>query len=171
MSDQIISLRTESVEAQKMRFDLAKFKLISTAILGSIAVGAGSTAGTEKFPYVMGLVPLVCIYIDLIADSKQIQILVIGSFLKNQKSGIFVEYEKFCSDLRSKKNVFIDSYAFYFSTIFLCITIFIFGLGQLVFMKNVDISVVLINILSGFIGFCLSIIIKRHSKVRTQLLE
>lgn len=171
MSDQIISLRAESIAAQTMRFDLAKFKLVTTAVLGSIAIGAGTTSGTEKFPYIMGLIPLVCIYIDLIADSKQIQILVIGAFLKTEKAGIFSRYEKYCSDLRSRKDIFIDSYAFYFSTMVLCIAISLFGVGQLFLIEDYVRAEVLIEIVSGLSGIALSTLLNLRTKVRTDYLK
>jgi hypothetical protein len=171
MSDPIISLRAESIAAQTMRFDLAKFKLVTTAVLGSIAIGAGTTSGTEKFPYIMGLIPLVCIYIDLIADSKQIQILVIGAFLKTEKAGIFSRYEKYCSDLRSRKDIFIDSYAFYFSTMVLCIAIALFGIGQLFLIEDYVRVEVLIEIVSGLSGIVLSTLLNLRTKVRTDYLK
>ena len=171
MSDPIISLRAESISAQTMRFDLAKFKLVTTAVLGSLAIGAGATAGTEKLPYVMGLIPLVCIYIDLIADSKQIQIMVIGAFLKTEKAGLFTRYEKFCSDLRTRKNVFIDSYAFYFSTMVLCIAIALYGFGQVMFFENYVRVEVLIEIISGVIGIILSTLLNIRTTIRTDLLK
>ena len=171
MSDPIISLRAESIAAQTMRFDLAKFKLVTTAVLGSIAIGAGTTSGTEKFPYIMGLIPLVCIYIDLIADSKQIQILVIGAFLKTEKAGIFSRYEKYCSDLRSRKDIFIDSYAFYFSTMVLCIAISLFGVGQLFLIEDYVRAEVLIEIVSGLSGIVLSTLLNLRTKVRTDYLK
>ena len=170
MSDPIISLRAESIAAQTMRFDLAKFKLVTTAVLGSIAIGAGTTSGTEKFPYIMGLIPLVCIYIDLIADSKQIQILVIGAFLKTEKAGIFSRYEKYCSDLRSRKNIFIDSYAFYFSTMVLCIAIALLGVGQLFLIEDYVSVEVVIEIISGLSGIVLSTLLNMRTKVRTDYL-
>jgi len=171
MSDPIISLRAESIAAQTMRFDLAKFKLVTTAVLGSIAIGAGTTSGTEKFPYIMGLIPLVCIYIDLIADSKQIQILVIGAFLKTEKAGIFSRYEKYCSNLRSRKDIFIDSYAFYFSTMVLCIAISLFGVGQLFLIEDYVRAEVLIEIVSGLSGIVLSTLLNLRTKVRTDYLK
>ena len=171
MSDQIISLRSESIAAQTMRFDLAKFKLVTTAVLGSLAIGAGATTGTEKLPYVMGLIPLVCIYIDLIADSKQIQILVIGSFLKTQKAGVFSAYEKYCSELRTKKDIFIDSYAFYFSTIVLCISIALLGFGQILFFSDYVQVEVLIEIISGVFGILLSTFLHKRTKIRTNYLK
>jgi hypothetical protein len=154
-----------------MRFDLAKFKLVTTAVLGSIAIGAGTTSGTEKFPYIMGLIPLVCIYIDLIADSKQIQILVIGAFLKTEKAGIFSRYEKYCSDLRSRKDIFIDSYAFYFSTMVLCIAIALFGVGQLFLIEDYVRVEVVIEIISGLSGIVLSTLLNLRTKVRTDHLK
>jgi hypothetical protein len=154
-----------------MRFDLAKFKLVTTAVLGSIAIGAGTTSGTEKFPYIMGLIPLVCIYIDLIADSKQIQILVIGAFLKTEKAGIFSRYEKYCSDLRSRKDIFIDSYAFYFSTMVLCIAISLFGVGQLFLIEDYVRVEVVIEIISGLSGIVLSTLLNLRTKVRTDHLK
>jgi hypothetical protein len=168
LPDEIISLREESVAAQSMRFDLAKFKLIATAVLGSIAVGAGTTAGTERFPYVMGLIPLVSIYIDLIANTKQIQILVIGSFLKTQGKGVFAEYEKFCSELRSKRNVFADSYAFYVSTVFISITIALLGLGQLLFVDSVSNVEIAINLISGTMGLLISYFLNKKFKWRCE---
>jgi hypothetical protein len=171
MSDEIIALRDESVAAQTMRFDLAKFKLVTTAVLGSIAIGAGTSANTEKLPYVIGLIPLVCIYIDLIADSKQIQLLVIGAFLKTQKTGVLAAYEKFCAELRKEKSIFIDSYAFFYSTAFLCIAIFLFGVGQWQFGGSADSVEIAIEIFSGSIGLVISYLLNRRTRARTTFLK
>lgn len=170
MADEIISLREESVAAQSMRFDLAKFKLIATAVLGSIAVGAGTASGTERLPYVMGLVPLVSIYIDLIANTKQIQILVIGKFLQGYGSGVFAEYEMFCSEIRTKRNVFADSYAFYVATAALSIAIALYGLGQLIFLDQPNYAEVAVHVVSGSLGYFVSYLLNLRFKWRCELL-
>lgn len=161
MSDQVIALRSESLAAQSMRFDLAKFKLVTTAVLGSLVIGAGATASTRQIPYVIGLIPIVCIYIDLIANAKQIQVLVIGKFLQKSNLGIFSEYESFCSELRNSKRVFLDSYAFHFSTVLICVSIAAYGLGKLIFLSNFDPFEVTVEISSGALGLAISILLQR----------
>lgn len=114
---------------------------------------------------------MVCIYIDLIADAKRIQILVIGAYLKTHKRGVFAEYERFCSELRTKKDVFTESYAFSFSTSILCIAIFLFGLGQFLFNTEYVLAEVLIEVVSGIAGLITSSILHTKTQRRAAILK
>lgn len=85
------ALRTEIVESQKARIDLLKYKLIAVAGLGSFALGSLGTKGLpandggleNPILLILTLIPLVCIYVDLVCQHNTMRILVIAQYLKH----------------------------------------------------------------------------------------
>src|SRR5262245_47500719 len=81
-----MELRAEIVEAQKARADLFKWKIIMVAALGSIALGLGvkDTASNPRVSsdYLFCLIPLVCLYVDILCSHMNLRMLVIGHYLR-----------------------------------------------------------------------------------------
>ena len=81
-----MDLRDEIIESQKARADLFKWKIILVAAIGAAALGLGATglggerAGTHQ--YLLCLVPLVCVYTDVLCAHINLRIRVIGHFLR-----------------------------------------------------------------------------------------
>lgn len=110
----IRDFRIEIVEAEKGRTDLLKWKLILVATLGAIGLGIKGTDKTETLPslslsLVLCLIPLVCVYVDLLCKHLQMRILVIGNFFQTHRkedknlSGedlCIHEYEKYAEKVR-----------------------------------------------------------------------
>lgn len=99
-----MELRGEIVEAEKARCDLLKWKLGLVAGLGAAGLGLGSyhTADCD-FHYILCLIPLVCVYVDLLAKHMTLRIMVIGCFEKCMAVAGNTEspYEQFAARARA----------------------------------------------------------------------
>ena len=105
-----MELRDEIVESQKARCDLLKWKLALVAGLGTVGLGLGDYAPKEpgySHHYVLCLIPLVCVYVDLLAKHMTLRIMVIGCFRGHRAAGKNGEpdsieslYEKFAGRAR-----------------------------------------------------------------------
>lgn len=93
-----MGLREEIIESQKARADLFKWKIILVAAIGAAVLGvgdphvfvdAGKTGANtgeddivSKREYLLCLVPLVCVYTDILCAHMNLRIMVIGQFLR-----------------------------------------------------------------------------------------
>lgn len=162
-AEEVVSLRNEAMSAQQQRLELARFKIICISVLGSLAIGAnGVTEGS--IPYIIGLVPLVSIYIDVISETKKIQFMAIGSFLKSlPKSSISSQYEKFAE---LHRDTFLRNYSYLYSTIAVSAAIALLGLGRLIGQELVpsyspNMVLVGIEICSGVLGVLSSLFLNK----------
>lgn len=111
-----MELRDEIVESQKARADLFKWKIILVATLGALALGlesdpqkAGAPANDPSFSheYLLCLIPLVCLYVDILCSHLNLRIMVIGRYLQyaaarrgSAASALEGEYEQFVERAR-----------------------------------------------------------------------
>ncbi|HXJ78396.1 MAG TPA: hypothetical protein VMS64_06905 [Candidatus Methylomirabilis sp.] len=96
MSDATLKLRDEIIESQKVRTDLLKWKIILVAALGGAALGVGQPEHAIR-PILLGFIPLVCAYVDVVCTHNDIRIRVIGHFLESQGSDEQIRaYESYC---------------------------------------------------------------------------
>jgi len=112
-----MELRDEIVEAQKARVDLLKWKIIMVATLGALALGlTEKTAPTSSDPtngsplgheYLLCLIPLICLYVDILCSHQNLRIMVIGRYFQYAaaKRGYAAptfeaEYEQFAESAR-----------------------------------------------------------------------
>jgi hypothetical protein len=147
--EQLASLRDELLQAQSQRLDLARFKLVAIAVLGSVALGANVLTNGEGAALVMGLVPLTALYIDSLGDAKKIQFFAIGSFLRQKfPKSLLGDYEKFCEDNRE---VFHQNYAYKYSTALVSLGIVAIGVARLVLQPDAALLGI-VEILSGSAG-------------------
>ena len=94
LDTEISPLRTEIIESEKSRIDLLKYKLIAVAALAAIGIGVGGYESNPKIldpELVLGIIPLACVYIDLLCWHNTLRILVIANFLKRHDG----PYERF----------------------------------------------------------------------------
>lgn len=162
--DQIKSLRDEILLAQTQRLELAKFKLVSIAVLGSVAIGANGIDNGSGAAFVIALVPIVGLYIDSLADSKKIQFSVIAVFLREKSQGSLLgEYEAFCEENRE---VFYTNYAYKYSTALVSASIAVIGIIHILVSPSTALLGVaeLISGLAGVIG-ALSLNLRTNSKL------
>ena len=104
MSDNIVELRGEILEAEKSRYDLLKWKLVLVSGLGAAGLGIGAKA-SDDFPYLdylLCLIPLVCIYVDVLCLHMNLRIMVIGGFLRcsSPADSTVKKYEEFANRMR-----------------------------------------------------------------------
>jgi hypothetical protein len=169
MSEELKSLRDELLASQTQRYELAKYKLVAVAVLGSVAIGAGGSNETNSIPYLIGLIPFVCLYLDIIAETKKIQFMVIGSFLSQQDDqSMLAKYERFCAQNR---NVFYQNYAYKYSTLVISISILLLGFGRVVWQQPIESLLSVVEISAGLIGAILSIGLDRSTTKRLRLLS
>ncbi|MDJ0899552.1 MAG: hypothetical protein QNJ55_12145 [Xenococcus sp. MO_188.B8] len=135
--------RQEIRDAQAVRSDLLKWKLIISAALGAVGLGLESSKdGNDIFPVDLAfcLIPFVCAYVDLLCYQMNLRMFVINIFFKrleldsndtwkNHKDiYLFKKYEQTCDEVRKDKkiNAFIlDSWALTWSSLFLSILVII----------------------------------------------
>jgi hypothetical protein len=102
MSDIVGNLRTEIVESQQARIDLLKWKIILIAGLGAVGFGLAGKDATAM-PVLLGFIPLVCAYVDVLCVHNDLRILVIAHFLRTHPSQTGAEaraYENLCATQR-----------------------------------------------------------------------
>jgi hypothetical protein len=105
MGDEIVvKLRDEIMESQKARLSLLKWKLILVAALGAAALGVGDR-DARGFPLLLGLIPLVCVFVDLVCYHVNVRVHVIGAFLRTELGvdDVASKYEKYA---QLKRDVF-----------------------------------------------------------------
>jgi len=92
-------LREEIVESEKIRFDLLKWKIILVAALGAAAFGIGATG---NHLWLLALVPVVCLYVDVICNHNNRRILIIANFMRKELAAdhLAKRYEDYCSKNR-----------------------------------------------------------------------
>lgn len=156
-SEEIVSLREESMAAQRQRLELAQFKIIAIAALGAVAIGASDF---NTVPYIIGLIPLVAIYIDVISETKKIQFMAIGAFLNSLSStSVMAEYERFAA---KKRSAFLRNYSYQYSTIIVSGAISLLGVGRVVANMispefTVDYLLAAVEFSAGLLGIVASI--------------
>lgn len=134
-------LRGEIEESEKVRADFLKYKLLAVAALGSIGLGLKTTNdSTPLFNhiYILGIIPFVCFYVDLLCYHNTLRILVIGRYFANNGC----PYEKFISQVGtalekiepSRKGASylfeLEDWALIYSTLLLSAFVMILGIVQ-----------------------------------------
>jgi len=128
--------KKEIIEAENARVNLFKWKLFLVAIISGIALGLTKhelNQITEVAKYAIFLIPLVCVYVDVLTRHLQIRILVISEFFQRyrmidsfQDGIVFRDYEKFCTQARKVFN--FEDWAQMYSTYVIFILVIIFTL-------------------------------------------
>jgi len=106
-----MDLRSEIVESEKLRSDLFKWKIILVAALGAAGLGFGDAGKAMSQPeFLFCLIPLVCVYVDILSSHLNLRIMVIGHYLllvrRLRDRGIDAktddaEYENFAESARA----------------------------------------------------------------------
>ncbi len=157
------AFRDEIVEAEKGRTDLLKWKLILVAALGAIGLGISNPSSTAKpilsLHLTLCLIPLVCVYVDLLCKHLQMRILVISKFFVHKynntdETSCFKSYEIFCNDNRSVFN--LEDWAQQWSTQFLSVLVIVAAL--ILKLPRTDL---LVLVFSGTCGIIFTLLIDR----------
>jgi hypothetical protein len=176
---QMSDLRQEIIEAQKMRAEILKWKLILVAALGAVGLGFShpESVHVPNAYLVLLLVPLVCFYVDLLCKHMSLRMIVIGTFLRSRSSNADdAAYERFVSDARAmgprRTNVFaFEEWALDGSTAVLSLLVVLVGLVP----SSLGISISTIDeylfIGSGVSGLLLTLMVRFFYKRRLAALE
>jgi hypothetical protein len=116
------ALRGEIVESQKARIDLLKWKIILIAALGALGLGVGKDAGTG-FPSLLGLIPLVCAYVDVVCVHNDLRILVIAAFIRSGSDPDAKRYEEMCE--RERWTFFLETFSLVGTTVAFSMFVFV----------------------------------------------
>lgn len=93
-------LRDEILQSERSRSDLLKWKLGLTGVVGATGLGFSGTTEFEHANLVLCIIPLVCVYVDLLCLHLTLKMLVIGRFLASLESSdptlnAVASYERF----------------------------------------------------------------------------
>lgn len=174
-------LRSEIIEAENARVDLLKWKLIVVAGLAGIGFGffnsatgtdAGNAQGGEISHLALSVIPLACLYVDLLCYNLQVRMIVISLFTQNYRPSNgsndgegYCMYEKFCDNIRGAFK--LEDWAMEYSTRLISGLVM---LSTLLFIQQHNVSLrtwsnagmyAFFILLSGFSGIILSIVIKK----------
>ena len=126
MTERQKKLPDEILESQKARSTLLKWKLAIIASLG--AAGLGLTSETSKsYISLLSLIPLVCVYVDLLCTNINLRIILIGRYLHEIWGD---SYEKYAADRRDWFD--LENWALYYSTYCVSFILLVYALVQLV---------------------------------------
>lgn len=136
------ALRTEIIESQRSQAEILKWKLISVAALGALALSFRRAAEPEPtfwsgldLRLLLCLVPVICAYVDLLSIHLMLRMIVIGTYLRKAKGAfpdqIIKDYESFLWDIRNDRrgNPFLfELLALHGSSFVLSALVLLFGL-------------------------------------------
>ena len=159
------AFKTEIVEAEKGRTDLLKWKLILVAALGAIGLGISTPSLTAKpmlsLHLALCLIPLVCVYVDLLCKHLQMRMLVISEFFQYSEysnnadeASCFYSYERFCGKVRSVFS--LEDWAQQWSTQFISVLVIVAAL--ILKLQKTDF---LVLVFSGVCGIIFTLLIDK----------
>ncbi len=159
------AFKNEIVEAEKGRTDLLKWKLILVAALGAIGLGISNPNSTAKpmlsLHLALCLIPLVCVYVDLLCKHLQMRILVISEFFQHfeytsntDEASCFYLYEQFCGQVRQVFD--LEDWAQQWSTQFLSVLVIVAAL-----ILNLPRTDLLVLVFSGVCGIIFTLLIDK----------
>ena len=147
-------LRKEIIEAEKLRSEFLRWKLLLVAGLGAAGLGLTDSPLPQ---IVLALIPLVCVYVDLVARHMNLRILVIAAYLRaadfapGDDGCHFREYEDLCKE---KRHVFgFETVALSWSTIALSALTIYAGFA----MEGLKKPAVTVLVCAGIVGLVAAI--------------
>jgi len=147
-------LRQELIECQKARSEFIRWKLILVAVLGSSSLGLSKDA--PALPYLMALIPFVCIYVDSVCMHNDSRIMMIAQFLRtsNEVSAAARDYEQFCH--KHRHMFYNEGLALFGSSLFLSVAVVVFALWRSI-RSAMSPRVAVLVALSGVIGMAVTL--------------
>ena len=162
------TLRTEIIESQKTQAEFLKWKLISVAALGALALGFNSpppTGTPTEVPaanarLLMCLVPVICAYTDLISVHLMLRAILIGTYIRKahelEPQAAFKDYEAFLWDLRRQGNPFyFELFALHGSSVVIAAGIVALGFHW----RDSDTATSYAYLVAGFTGAIATLVI------------
>ncbi|CAK8725155.1 hypothetical protein KKHLCK_16005 [Candidatus Electrothrix laxa] len=121
-------LSEEIIDAHRTRADFLKWKLLISAALGAAGLGLSKDTVGKDTTALLALIPLVCVYVDLLCTNLNQRIILIGTHFAQQHGDA---YECRCRAAGDKGWFNLEDSALYGSTYAACIILFMFAAGKL----------------------------------------
>jgi hypothetical protein len=134
MADPFWSLRNEILASEQIRNDWLKYKLFSSAVVGGVALGVNGDVAVRPL---LALIPLLCVYADVICGHNQLRIAVLSQFLRQSEDPI-KDWELFAS--KHGKFFSLESLALSASTRLISLVILLDGVHNLTFAPSQGIT-------------------------------
>lgn len=169
-------LRNEIIEAQKMRADLIKWKLLLVSGLGGAGLGLQGKEPRD-LELLLCLIPFVCAYVDAAARHLNLRIQVIAHFLRSSTDDASAAYERLCKQVGEAGVFAIEAGVLRWSTIFLSLLV---GVSGFFFRPKPETDPVgilqhsplcLMFMLSGVFGMVAAVVIEHLYKARVRRIE
>jgi hypothetical protein len=123
------TLREEILQAQQVRSDLLKWKLVVVGGVGAVGLGLAGAEGPAEADLVLAAIPPACVYVDLLCRHLSLRILVVGAFMRGanvEEAGVLKAYEGYAQQKRSAFE--LEEWALALSTLVLSLAVFGYGL-------------------------------------------
>jgi hypothetical protein len=123
------TLLTELQNAQSGRDALMKWKLIVIAVLGSAGLGFMDSKTAFNFELIMAVIPLTCVYIDLLCRNFSVRTKRINHFIASlpDSESIDFQFAQFYQRIKKLSGQSLESYALIWSTVTVSVIIGIIG--------------------------------------------
>jgi len=122
----------ELLQAQKARNDFMKWKLIIISAVGSTGLGFIKPDGSSNLYLIIILIPLICLYVDLLCRNLSIRSMKINvfasNFSNNEESSFDIQYHRFYQDMRKGMGSSLESIALIWSTLIINFIVTFIGL-------------------------------------------
>ena len=148
------------MQCQSHEAALVRFKLVAVAILGSVSLGTSSAALASdgwSVKWIVGLIPLVCLYVDAAIGQNTMQLLVIATFLRTHGHPMIRAYEDFAVQCRNALGAL--KIVTYGSTLILSGLIAVIGVWRLTVQQPHDTVLAVIETASGTLGLVLGVFV------------
>lgn len=153
-SDIIGKLRDEILNSQKSRLDLFRWKIVLVAGLGATAIGlVPNNPGRIE---IVGLVPWVCVLVDVVCYHTELGIMLIAAFFRQlPPAEPAKDYENFC---QANRDIFsLEGSMIAWTTVLPCIAVLAVGLLMRVTPRGAQIDsrsciLAMCLVLSGGLG-------------------
>lgn len=132
------NLFTELQNAQSSRDALMKWKLIVIAVLGSAGLGFVDSKTTFNFELIMAVIPLACVYIDLLCRNLSVRTKRINHFIASLPPGesMDIRFARFYEGIKKKSKQSFESYALVWSTVAVSLIIGAIGIFFVVVVNS-----------------------------------
>lgn len=155
-------LRQEIIESEKTQANFLKWKLISIAAIGSVYLSF-KVANKYDLKILLGIIPLICAYVDCISYHLMLRIIVIGTYLQKKYTKInkaeslpCIDYESFVQAVAKRPSRFsaspfgLELTAIHASS--LAISLFVLLYGLIIALMGANAFIAYAFFCSGTIG-------------------
>lgn len=152
-------LREEIIECEKTKSEFIRWKLILVAAVGSAGLGVGKEM--EPVYPLLGLIPLMCVYVDSVCLHNDARIMMIAHFIResDQASPEAKAYEEHCQ--RNREKFYGEGMVLFLCSLFLSLLVGGMGLRQWIGGGALDTFVW--SLVSGVVGAIVTFILYFNS--------